>query len=183
MCWVLSFLDIFGFCDISFTEFRWIMPFLFCLFVRKIRGICLYLHKCQELSWLWYMLNILLAATECKGNREVMLQIMIDTQYCVRCLNLVMDFSLISLFDATFSCHCKCWRTRAFTHTHMHTHTHTSTCAKTLSYKAVNELSVEEFGLKDCYIGSIRRRNLFRCTHVAFRYYGQNVEIILKPNL
>lgn len=152
------------------------MQFLFCLFVRKIRGICLYLHKCQELSWLWYMLNILLAAAEYKGKREEMLQKMIDTRYCVCCLNLVMDFSVLSLSGVSLSYHCKRSRTRAFTHTHARP----STCAKTFSYKAVNELCVAQLHLKNGYIGSVWRRNLFWCTHVAFRYCGQNVEIILK---
>jgi hypothetical protein len=49
------------------------------------------------------MLNILLAAAEYKGTREVMLQTMIDAIYCVCCLKLVMDFSLLSLFDASSS--------------------------------------------------------------------------------
>jgi len=150
------------------------MPFLFCLFVRKIRGICLYLHKFQGLPWLWCMLNILLATAECKASREVMLQKMIDTKYRICCLNLVMDFSLLSLFDASFSYHCKRSRTSVCTHTH----SRKSTRAKTFSYKAVNESCVEQVGLKDCYFGSIRRRNLFWCTHVVHRYYGQNVEII-----
>jgi hypothetical protein len=123
MCWMLPFfLDIFGLYDISFTEFRRIMPFLFCLFVRKIRGICLYLHKCQELSWLRYMLNILLAVAEYKGNREVMLQKVIDAKYCVCCLSLVMGFSLLSLLDASFCYHCKRSRTRGCTHMHARTH-------------------------------------------------------------
>jgi len=105
------------------------------------------------------MLNILLAPAEYKGKREVILQKMIDTKYCVCCLNLVMDFSLLSLFDASFGYNCKRSSTRACTHTYPQART--SKRAKTFSYKAVNDLCVAQVDLKDYYFGSIRQRNLF----------------------
>jgi hypothetical protein len=114
------------------------------------------------------MLSILLAAAGYKGNRVAMFQKMIDTKYCVCCLNLVMDFSLLSLFDASFSYHCKHSRT----HTHAQAHSIKPFHIGRRMNCALNNL-VRKIVTLEVYGEEI-------CFDVHIRYYGQYVGIILK---